>query len=96
MMDLHAHPATPLTTTSTTFHPCNAARQPLFAVLPGVPLADALDSVYCLLDVAEELTIRMNDSGDPNREQLGHACTYLVEMAKATVRTCMEGLAHKA
>ncbi|MDH1261579.1 DUF3077 domain-containing protein [Pseudomonas sp. GD03944] len=96
MTDHHAHPAPPLTTTSATFHPCNAARQPLFAVLPGVPVADALDSVYCLLDVAEELTIRMSDAADPNREQLGHACTYLMEMAKATVRTCIEGLDHKA
>jgi len=73
-----------------TFHPCNAARQPLFAVQADVPLADALDSVYCLLDVVEVLSLRMSEPGAPDREQIGHACTYLVEMAKATVRSCIE------
>lgn len=83
-------------TTHTTFHPCNAARQPLFAVQPGVPLADALDSVYCLLDVAQGLTLHLNEPGASDNEQIGHACTYLVEMARATVRTCIEGLEQQA
>jgi len=79
-------------TTHATFHPCNAAKQPLFAVQPGVPLANALDSVYCLLDVTQGLTQRLSEPGIPGHEQIGHACTYLVEMAKATVRTCIKGL----
>ncbi|MDH1265681.1 DUF3077 domain-containing protein [Pseudomonas sp. GD03944] len=79
-------------TIHTPFHPINTARQPLFAVQPDVPLADALDSAYCLLDVAEGLTLRLGEPGAPDREQVGHACTYLVEMAKATVRACIEGL----
>jgi len=83
-------------TTHTTFHPCNAARLPLFAVQAGVPLADALDSVYCLLDVAEGLTLRLGEPGATDNEQIGHACSYLVEMAKATVRTCIEGLEQEA
>ncbi|MDH1264471.1 DUF3077 domain-containing protein [Pseudomonas sp. GD03944] len=79
-------------TISTLFHPCNAARQPLFAVQPGVPVADALDSAYCLLDVAEELALQLNHTDAQRREQMGHACACLVEMAKATVRACVEGI----
>jgi len=79
-------------TVSTLFHPCNADRQPLFAVQPGVPVADALDSAYCLLDVAEELTAHLSGTDHQRREQVGHACACLVEMAKATVRACVEGI----
>ncbi|MGE8361422.1 DUF3077 domain-containing protein [Pseudomonas sp.] len=95
---LHTLPCTPrmAKTTHTTFHPCNAARQPLFAVQAGVPVADALDSVYCLLDVTESLAVRLNEPGAPDREQVGQACAYLVEMAKATVRSCIEGLEQDA
>ncbi|MGE8361679.1 DUF3077 domain-containing protein [Pseudomonas sp.] len=79
-------------TVSMLFHPCNAARQPLFAVQPGVPVADALDSAYSLLDVAEELALQLNHTDAQRREQMGHACACLVEMAKATVRACVEGI----
>ncbi|MGE8497914.1 MAG: DUF3077 domain-containing protein [Pseudomonas sp.] len=88
----HQTPPLDTRTTHTPFHPINTVRQPLFAVQPDVPLADALDSVYCLLDVAEGLTLRLSEPGAPDREQVGHACSYLVEMAKATVRSCIEGL----
>ncbi|HWV09707.1 MAG TPA: DUF3077 domain-containing protein [Pseudomonas sp.] len=100
MTDHHSPQPSPCTlpplhavrTTHTPFHSINTARQSLFAVQPDVPLADALDSVYCLLDVAEGMTLRLSEPGAPDHEQVGHACTYLVEMAKATVRACIEGL----
>ncbi|HWV10126.1 MAG TPA: DUF3077 domain-containing protein [Pseudomonas sp.] len=79
-------------TVSTLFHPCNADRQSLFAVQPGVPVADALDSAYCLLDVAEELALHLNGADAQRCEQVGHACASLVGMAKATVRACVEGI----
>ncbi|MGE8496471.1 MAG: DUF3077 domain-containing protein [Pseudomonas sp.] len=79
-------------TTHIPFHTGSIAGQSLFAVQPGVPLAAALNSAYCLLDVAQGLTLRLNESGAPDNEQIGHACTYLVEMAKATVRSCIEGV----
>jgi len=87
-----AAPDSTAKTVSTLFHPCNAARQPLFAVQPGVSVADALDSAYCLLDVAEEMTAHLGDGDAQRREQVGHACACLVEMAKATVRACVEGI----
>lgn len=83
-------------TLHTPFHTCNAAGQPLFAVQPGVPLADALDNAYSLLDVAEGLTLRLSEAGAVDNEQIGHACAYLVAMAKATVRSCIEGVAQEA
>ncbi|MDH1265021.1 DUF3077 domain-containing protein [Pseudomonas sp. GD03944] len=83
-------------TTLIPFHTSNPAGQPLFAVLPGVPLADALDNAYNLLDVAQGLTLRLSEPGPVDNEQLGHACTYLVAMAKATLRSCIEGMAQQA
>lgn len=80
-------------TTRTAFFPCNAAKQALFAVQAGVPINEALDSAYGLLDVAEELTAHLTDSGSHNREQLAHACHFLVQAAKATVEACSSALA---
>lgn len=82
-------------TTTAAFHPCNAARQPLFVVAEGVPVGDALERAYCLLDVAEELAAHLSDPGDQDREQIGHACHFLLQMAKATVEACSSGLAEE-
>ncbi|MBN0675902.1 DUF3077 domain-containing protein [Pseudomonas aeruginosa] len=73
-------------TTATGFHPCGVDRHPLFAVQPGLPLSDALDSAFSLLDVAEELAAHLGDPGDHSREQIGHACHMLLQMAVAADR----------
>lgn len=82
-------------TATTAFHHCNAARQPLFVVAAGVPVSDALNRAYCLLDVAEELAAHLSDPGDQDREPIGHACHFLVQMAKAAVEACTNGLAEE-
>lgn len=75
-----------------TFRPCNDANQPLFAVQPGIPLQDALECVCCLLESAEALAVLTTGGESP--EQLGYACSSLIEMAKATLHACIEGM-HK-
>lgn len=86
-------PPSPLTTTTLTpFRRCNDGRHSLFAVQPGVPILAALEHTANLLDIAESLAEQSAHLGAPDSQQLGHACGYLVEMAKATVEACLEGL----
>ncbi len=76
-----------------TFRPCNDANQPLFAVQPDIPLQNALETIYCLLESAEALAILT--TGGERTEQLGYACSSLIEMAKATLCACIEGVHEK-
>lgn len=79
-------------TTAVEFFPCNAAKQPLLSVAPGVPCADALNQAYCFLDVAEELSAQLSDPGHIGREQTGHACNMLIQLAKAVICACAESM----
>jgi hypothetical protein len=42
------------------YHLCGDDRQALFAVQPGIPITEALDSAHSLLDVAETLVLHGN------------------------------------
>lgn len=88
-------PLTPIPsplTTLTPFRRCNDGHHSLFAVQPGVPILAALEHTANLLDIAESLAEQSAHLDAPDSQQLGHACSYLVEMAKATVEACLEGI----
>ncbi|PAU51266.1 hypothetical protein BZL41_26695 [Pseudomonas sp. PIC25] len=88
-------PLTPIPsplTTLTPFGRYNDGHPSLFAVQPGVPIQAALEHISNLLDIAESLASQSAHLGAPDSQQLGHACSYLVEMAKATVEACLEGI----
>ncbi len=88
----HATPPTSTLTTLTPFGRDNDGHPSLFAVQPGVPIRAALEHISNLLDIAESLAEQSAHLGAPDNQQLGHACGYLVEMAKATVEACLERL----
>ncbi|MGY4532477.1 hypothetical protein ACVW0Y_001601 [Pseudomonas sp. TE3786] len=78
------------------YHLCGDARQSLFAVQPGIPVADALDSAHSLLDVAESLSLEKDGSKGPRQAQLNHACHFLISAAKATLQACVEAESESA
>lgn len=79
-------------TRSVGFHRRLDGQGNLMAINPGIDVAIALDSAYAQLDIAEELAAQLSEPGVKNAERLGHACAGLIEMAKATVYACLEGL----
>lgn len=79
-----------LKTTAKTFSHIHLSRLPLFAVQPDVPVTDALDRTYCLLDLAQEMAEQAALA--ENSQQLCHVIVHLIDMAKATVDACSDGL----
>ena len=79
-----------LKTTAKAFSHIPISRLPLFAVQPDVPVKDALDRTYCLLDLAQEMAEQAAFA--ENNQQLCHVIVYLIDMAKATVDSCSEGI----
>ena len=79
-----------LKTTVKTFSHIPLSRLPLFAVQPDVPVTDALDRTYCLLDLAQEMAEQAALA--ENSQQLCHVIVHLIDMAKATVDACSDGL----
>lgn len=77
-----------LKTSARSFSPTPISRLPLFAVQPDVPVSDALDRTYCLLDLAQEMAEQAALA--ENNQQLCHVVVYLIDMAKATVDACSE------
>lgn len=69
------------------FHRCNDGAHHLFNVQPDVPAHAALECACLLLDAAEELAVQATSTGS---EQLGYACGYLIEMARAAMQACLE------
>ncbi|VVP19037.1 hypothetical protein PS870_03723 [Pseudomonas fluorescens] len=66
------------------------SRLPLFAVQPGVPIKDALERTYSLLDMAQEMAEQAAIADDST--QLCHVIAHLLDMAKAAVDACAEGI----
>lgn len=79
-----------LKTTAKTFSRTPLSRLPLFAVQSDVPVTDALDRTYCLLDLAQEMAEQA--ALTEISQQLCHVIVYLIDMAKATVDACSEGI----
>lgn len=79
-----------LKTTAKTFSHIPLSRLPLFAVQADVPVTDALDRTYCLLDLAQEMAEQA--ALTENSQQLCHVIVHLIDMAKATVDACSEGI----
>ena len=82
---------TKATTFATSFYPCNAGNTPLFAVPAGVPVADAMGQLCCLLDIAQELAA-LQCEVPSSKDQLGHACHVLVQLAGGLAESCYESL----
>ena len=79
-----------LKTTAKTFSRIPLSRLPLFAVQPDGPVTEAIDRTYCLLDLAQEMAEQAALA--ENSQQLCHVIVYLIDMAKATVDACSEGI----
>jgi hypothetical protein len=73
------------------FYPCGDARQALFAVRPGIPLADALDSAHALLSAAQTLALHITNAPTRQQERVSHACHFLIGAANATLQACIDG-----
>lgn len=82
---------TKATTFATSFYPCNAGKASLFAVPAGVPVADAMGQLCCLLDIAQELAA-LQCEVPSSKDQLGHACHVLVQLAGGLAESCYESL----
>ncbi len=74
--------AAPAVTRSIPFHTCSSDKTPLFAVLPGVPLEDALERASCAL--AAILRIVQQAAADHDDEILFGA-VFQLEAVKAIV-----------
>ncbi len=72
----------PAVTRSIPFHTCNPDETRLFAVLPGVPLSDALEAASCTLAAA--LRVVRGAAVDHDDEIL-HGAVFQLEAVKAVV-----------
>lgn len=80
--------ATPGATASTPFFPYNYAKDNLFTVRPGVPLAAALRTASVFLDEALDAARNLADSCDDNS---AIAVDHLITFAKALVDSVILG-----
>lgn len=102
------HSTTPGTSTPTRvtshlpFFGCNASRDCLFSVQPGLPLNDALETASCLLEsargaiIAREELESANAAGTspnaiPDDRSAIHGAAYLVEMTKGIIDSLKAG-----
>lgn len=72
----------PAVTRSIPFHTCSPSQSKLFAVLPGVPLSDALEAASCTL--ASVLSAARCSAVEHDDEIL-HGAVFQLEAAKAIV-----------
>ena len=79
-----------MSTSAHAFFPANAEQRPLFAVVAGVPVNDALNQVSALLSAARDSA---TSSVSLQEESSNHlwATVYLLDMAIAVVEATVRG-----